>query len=114
MGDQSHHDLPLFPKLLSPVSLFHSGFFFFFCLCGPLVVCVCVCVCARARAHVRASLCAWVGVRGCVSVAIAVVQRSVLPLYVEDRRCTNLLYYYYCLPYNLNADLTLRLEVCSG
>ena len=44
-----------------------------------------VCVCARVR----------VCVGGCVSVAIAIVKRSVLPVYVEVGRCANFLYYYY-------------------
>ena len=50
-----------------------------------------VCVCARTR------FCVCVCVGGYFSVAIAIVKCPVLPLYVEDGRCRNLLYYYYWL-----------------
>ena len=53
-------------------------------------MCVCVCACVCARARVRAFVHE-------VSVAIAIVKHPVLPLYVEDGRCRNLLYYYYWL-----------------
>ena len=41
--------------------------------------------------------CACVRVGRCVSVVIAIVKRPVLPLYVEDGRCTNLSYYFFLL-----------------
>ena len=59
------------------------------CECVRMCVCVCVCVCGAC-------------VRGCVSVAIAIVKRPVLPLYVEEGHCRNFLYYYhyyYCYYY---------------
>ena len=48
-------------------------------MCLRTYVCVCACVCVG-----------W-----CVSVAIAIVKRPVLPLYVEGGRRTNFLYHYY-------------------
>ena len=62
-------------------------------LCVYLCVCVCVCVCVCMFVCVRA--CARARVRVCVSIAIAIVKRPVLSLHVEDRHCTNFLYYYY-------------------
>ena len=54
--------------------------------------------------RVWVGVCACVG--GCVSVASAIVRRPVLPLYVEDGRCTDFLYYHFQVPGIFHGCLT--------
>ena len=50
-----------------------------------------MCVCMPMR------VCAW------VRVCVAIVNRPVFPLYLEDGRCTNFLNYYYFYFYYMGA-----------
>ena len=73
-------------------------------------MCVCVCVFSCVCVYV----CVWgVCVGGCVSVAIAIVKRPVLPLYVEDGRCTNFLYDFILFYYHRREKLRCRDVNCN-
>ena len=61
-----------------------------------------MCVCVRAC------------VSACVSVAIAIAKRPVLPLYVEDRRCSNFLYFCVLVPKWTCADTSSRQKSVSA